>query len=162
MLINKLEEYSNTYWFLLPVIGKTKEYYPEINNCYLTPDNNIIIEFNFLNLNEIESLKSYFSLSKLFVDYKINENENKVYFKIKLPEKFVNDYELIYLSKYSKLSGLYKYMIHYFHNNIHLYGILNKELNAKRYIENYINDKIPYNNEFWFLFDRSKEIKLIF
>lgn len=162
---------SKTYIF--PFITKNLENYDLIKDClqntFLFDDNNthnnsIYCLFKFQNTIQLELFdKLNISNNNLIDVWDININECIYIFNI--PNKYINDYNLILNSKYSEISIDAKKIILNFWSKI--YGnngvnavrqVLYKDPLLKQELEKKLNVKIHEDSELGQYFDLEKEI----
>jgi len=159
---NKLFLYSSVFSrssnFITPLIVKTKNevsFDKYFMNCYvgneLTGDYGkfIYIHLRYKPIIELEEVEKKLVDNENFIESKNTDKQYTLY-KFKVPEEFLNDYNLIISGKYSQISDNAKLRILSFHNatkTSKIFQILYKKEELRMFLENELQEKLPKNAE---------------
>lgn len=144
MLGNKVTEFKSNYLpqsqFVNSFIGDVEK--PELKDC-------ILLLYRFTGHKDyIDFEKKLETKSEFYKKYEPDHLHTMYVFKV--PDVYLDQYDLFKRSKYSKFSGEYKQKIINFHNfstNHPVVKVLNKHEDAFEEWEKKINIKIPRNQE---------------
>ena len=157
---NKPQSYFNTsYYYILPMLEKPWSDLSYINNTYLFSNTGEkLYEFYISCFNEdplLESLSEFISMT-------YNEKTKEYVYRMKISEKYEEDYLLFLLGNYSRFSEEYKTNLYKLlgrnYKNSNIYKVINKDSRLKKEIEDLIGETLSDDAELSSVYNSEKEI----
>lgn len=122
-LYNMLFGFNPSCFLFMPMLGKKQEEYPRFRDCFLSDDCKRIVIYTRTgggNREYYEEENQIMFNDPLYVkDYDEEDDNTYLYVEFNVPEKWVEDFNLIIKGKLKETSNDYKELIHSFYPKIY-------------------------------------------
>lgn len=156
------EKKNKSCSFILPLLGKRRDYFEGLINCYLGDEvNKPLDSLTKLFVHMEQYSDSYTKIDSFDQFYKLDDDTYMLVYNI--PSKLQDDYIRFYKGEYSKMSEDAKELICKFSSqrpvmNSIVYKVLYKTADQKEAVEKLIGQKLPMDAEVYSIPDLDREV----